>query len=153
MKKYTKMERQQLLRSILEAGEQGGQAHLLGRLAERGISTTQATVSRDLREMGYVRVTLGSGVVRYESIDHPAAGGLRERLGLLFETFVIAVCSTGNLLLVKTTPGNANGVASLIDALRRPGILGTVAGDDTILVVLDSAENCLEVEQEFKALR
>lgn len=138
---------------MLEAGEVGDQAHLLSELKKRGITATQATISRDLREMGYVRVSLGPGVVRYENMEHPTRGGLWERLRLLFETFVVDICSTGNLLLVKTSPGNANGVASLIDALRKPEILGTVAGDDTILVVIDSVENCLAVEQEFQALR
>ena len=66
---------------------------------------------------------------------------------------MVDVLSTGNLLLVKTTPGNANGVASLIDSLHKPGILGTVAGDDTILVVIDTVEHCSGLEQEFRALR
>ena len=145
--------RQQTLRSILDAGVTGDQTHLLTALGERGISTTQATISRDLREMGYVKVTLGPGMVRYEIMDNTDPGDLLARLRILFETFVIDICSTGNLLLVKTTPGNANGVASLIDTLRRPEILGTVAGDDTILVVIDSVENCLNMEQEFRALR
>ncbi|MFC1530378.1 hypothetical protein ACFL6R_06655 [Gemmatimonadota bacterium] len=73
--------------------------------------------------------------------------------GIIIPHGTTDINSTGNLLLIKTTPGNANGIASLIDSLRRPGILGTVAGDDTILVVIDSVENCLAVEQDFMALR
>ena len=153
MNKNTKTIRQQTLRSILDAGETGDQTHLLAALGERGISTTQATISRDLREMGFVKVSLGPGMVRYESMDNPDIGGLQARLRILFETFVIDICSTGNLLLVKTTPGNANGVASLIDTLRKQEIMGTVAGDDTILVIIDSVENCLTLEQEFQSLR
>lgn len=153
MNKITKQKRQQALKSILEAGETGDQAHLLSELWNVGISTTQATISRDIREMGYVKVSLGAGVVRYEHMEHPVQSGLWERLQILFETFVVDICSTGNLLLVKTTPGNANGVASLIDTLRKPEILGTVAGDDTILIIVDSVENCLTVEQEFRSLR
>ena len=66
-----KRARQEALRALLEAGESGDQAHLLKRLGEKGIATTQATISRDLREMGYVKVSPAPGEVRYESLDHP----------------------------------------------------------------------------------
>ena len=153
MKKITKLERQRVLRSILETGRTGNQAHLLRELRRKGIVTTQATISRDLREMGYAKVSLGPGAVRYEAVDRSARGGLRERLRILFETFVLDIRGTGNLLLVITSPGNAHGVASLIDALRKPEILGTVAGDDTILIVVDNQKNRLDLEREFMDLR
>jgi transcriptional regulator of arginine metabolism len=70
----------------------------------------------------------------------------------LFDNFVTDLKSTTNLLLVKTSPGNANGVASFIDRLDWPEILGTVAGDDTILVVVDNEENRRGVEQRFHML-
>ena len=152
MQKYTKADRQEALRSILSRGEVGDQSHLLSRLNEMGISATQATVSRDLRQMGYVKVTLGPGKVRYESLDEAPSGELLKRLQVLFENFVTEITGTGNLLLVKTSPGNANGVASLVDRLRRPEILGTIAGDDTVLIILRDPGCCQALEAEFRAL-
>jgi transcriptional regulator of arginine metabolism len=70
----------------------------------------------------------------------------------MFRDFVTDVRSTENLILVRTSPGNANGVASLIDGLRMPEVLGTVAGDDTILVVVDTRANRRKVEQGFREL-
>jgi transcriptional regulator of arginine metabolism len=148
----TLSERRRMIHDIVKDHGVRSQAELLRELRSRGMRTTQATLSRDLREMGYVKVSLGSGEFRYEALDPASAAGSADRLKLLFESFVLDLQGTGNLMLVKTTPGNAHGVASLIDTLRIRGILGTVAGDDTILVVLDTLRSCRRVEKEFRAL-
>jgi transcriptional regulator of arginine metabolism len=70
----------------------------------------------------------------------------------MFKNFVTDVKRTGNLVLIKTSPGNANGVASLIDGLTQKEILGTVAGDDTILIVVDQKEHGRQVEMGFREL-
>ena len=66
--------------------------------------------------------------------------------------FVVEIKGTNNLILIKTSPGNANGVGSFIDQIEIPEILGTVAGDDTILVVVDLAKNRSPIEKKFKVL-
>lgn len=152
MQENAKSIRRSALKRILDSGEIGDQSHLQEKLEENGIHSTQATISRDLRDMGYVRVALGEGRVRYEALDETRGIELGRRMRILFETFVTGLCGTGNLLLVRTTPGNANGVASILDRLRRPGILGTVAGDDTILVVLVSSADRRRVEKELASL-
>jgi transcriptional regulator of arginine metabolism len=130
----------------------GDQHHLQTELARHGIDTTQATISRDLQDMGYVKVRLDSGAYRYDLYEKTPEESVRPRLKILFQNFVTEVRGTENLVLIKTSPGNANGVAGLIDALRRKEILGTVAGDDTILVVVDSREHRKTVVQDFQKL-
>lgn len=152
MHKYTKEQRQGVLREIIGRQGTGGQHHLQTELARRGVDVTQATISRDLQDLGYVKSRTESGAYRYELFDKPSEGALRKRLGIMFRDFVTDVRSAGNLVLIKTSPGNANGVASLIDGLRSPDILGTVAGDDTILVVVDTSVHRRRVEQGFQEL-
>lgn len=149
---YTKYQRRQILRHIVIERGIGDQHHMLDELKKQGIETTQATISRDLQEMGFVKIRMGPGDYKYELLEKTSEGAIWERLKLLFQNFVTEVRSTKNLILIKTSPGNANGVASLIDGLVHNGILGTVAGDDTILVVIDTDKNRRKVEEEFKQL-
>ena len=152
MTKDTKEQRRHILREIIDRQGIGDQHHLQTELARRGIDTTQATISRDLRDLGYVKVRLDSGAYRYDLFDRASEGSLRTRLKILFQNFVTDVKGTGNLVIVKTSPGNANGVASLIDGLQRPEILGTVAGDDTILIVVDTEDRRESAERSFREL-
>jgi len=149
MNKIIKRKRQHLLKEIISKSGIGDQAHLLGELKKKGIETTQATVSRDLHEMGFIKVRHETGVYKYEIFEKKSESVLWDRLKVLFENFVAGIRGTNNLLLIKTTPGNANGVASLIDGLEKTEILGTIAGDDTILVVFDTDENREKLEKEF----
>lgn len=150
---YSAKERRRALREILRDEAAGSQEALLRALRRRGLRAAQATLSRDLREIGAVRVRTSSGAFRYEvpAADGPPAAP-REKLKALFRSLVTGVRGTGALVLVKTTPGNAAGIASLIDALGHPQILGTVAGDDTILVVADGEAHRRGVEKEFHDL-
>ena len=152
MNKNTKTRRQQVLRNIVLEKGVGDQHHLLEAMIKNGFSTTQATISRDLQEMGFVKIRVGQGEYKYELLDKTSPGVIWERLRLLFHNFVTDIKSTKNMILIKTSPGNANGVASLIDSIARPEILGTVAGDDTILVVVDTDRNRATVESAFRRL-
>ncbi len=138
-------------RLILDEGL-GDQNQILEAMVKKGFATTQATISRDLQEMGFVKTRLRSGIYKYELLDRTSQDVLWDRLKLLFHNFVMEIKSTGNLLLIKTSPGNAHGVASLIDGLSQPEILGTVAGDDTILVVVEGPRKRAEVERSFRRL-
>jgi len=152
MNKYTKEDRRRILRDIISQQGIGDQHHVQTELARRGVDVTQATISRDLQEMGYIKIRLDNGAYRYELFEKPSEGSLRSRLQILFKNFVTDVKGTENMILVKTSPGNANGVASLIDGLKSPEILGTVAGDDTILIILGRKEQRKRVEADFLAL-
>jgi transcriptional regulator of arginine metabolism len=152
MNKYTTRQRRDILKEIIGQHGVGDQHHLQMELARRGIDTTQATVSRDLRDMGYVKIRLESGAYRYEMLDRTPQGALQTRLKIMFKNFVTEVAGSGNLVLIKTAPGNANGVASLIDGMKHPRILGTVSGDDTVLVVVGSPRHRASVERAFREL-
>lgn len=149
---YTKEKRRQSLREIIAKQGIGDQHHLQTELARRGVDTTQATISRDLHEMGYVKVRLDNGAYRYDLFERTALDSLLQRLKIMFKNFVTDVKGTETLVLIKTSPGSANGVASLVDGLRREEILGTIAGDDTILIVVDTKENRKAVERSFREL-
>lgn len=152
MNKYSKASRQQALRQIVLEEGVGDQHRLLEAMTKRGFHTTQATISRDLQEMGFVKIRVAPGEYKYELLDKTSQDVIWERLRLLFHNFVVDIKGTKNLVLVKTTPGNANGVASLMDSLARPEILGTVAGDDTVLIVVDTDRNRAKVEKSFRRL-
>ena len=155
MNKYTIAERRTALREVLSGEPIGDQDRLRAALRKRGFRTTQATISRDLREMGVVKTPVGPGAFAYRlpsaSLEaSPAA--VANRLRSLFREFVVDVKGASNLIVIKTRPGDANAVASLIDASAKPGVLGTVAGDDTILVVVNNEKRRAEAEREFRAL-
>ncbi len=152
MQTYTKIGRQHLLRKIITEQEIGNQHKLFDELKKHGIDTTQATISRDLQEMGFFKVRIKPGEYKYELLERASEGMIWDRLRLLFHNFVTDVRGTKNLILIKTTPGNAQGIASLVDGVTRSEILGTVAGDDTILVVIDTDKNRERIEKELRQL-
>lgn len=152
MNKYTKTRRREALAALLLERPLANQAGILKAMIRKGFRTTQATVSRDLRAMGFIKGAAGPRSSRYGQIPQGPDVRQDERLRIGFKTFVTGIRGTAQLVLVKTTPGNAAGVAVLIDRLERPEILGTVAGDDTILVVVDREEHRKKIEDVFLAL-
>ncbi|MHB1584935.1 MAG: arginine repressor [Acidimicrobiales bacterium] len=134
--RVTKHQRQHRIAKLLETRAVGSQAQLVELLAADGIEATQTTVSRDLEELGALKVRLPGGDGAYALPELPAqqiAPGdhLRRVLG----EWAVEVTGSGNLVVVRTPPGCAHVVASAIDRSGLEGVLGTVAGDDTLLVV------------------
>lgn len=152
MSDYTKRIRLQLLKKIISGQEFSDQIQLLNELRNSGIETTQATISRDLQELNVVKVRVKPGCYRYEILEKASESDLRDQLKVVFDNFVDEIKSTNNLIVIKTASGNANSVAVIIDRLGLPEILGTIAGDDTILVVVDTDENRKGIEKEFIAI-
>jgi transcriptional regulator of arginine metabolism len=129
--------RRQVIVDLIAAHPIGSQAELVRRLAKRGHHVTQATLSRDLRSLGVGKVPL-NGVTRYV-LPQPGREVLdAERRQLEIEAFVQDVRLVQNLALVRTPPGNAHGVARALDLMRWEEVEGTLAGDDTILIVTGS---------------
>ena len=147
-----KKKRQALLRKIITEKQIADQDRLLRELKKHRLAATQATISRDLQELGVVKVRVKPGVFKYDLTETPPPALLSDKLKVLFENFVVDIKGVNNQLLIKTSPGNANGVADLIDHLKRPAILGTIAGDNTILVVLKTVKNRKALQKEFNAL-
>lgn len=138
------MGRRRRERAILEIVDEAPirtQDELVQALEERGITVAQSTVSRDVRRLGLVRAPLPDGSLRYARPGASDAGGgeARERLRRLAETEVVGAAPGDAVLAVTTPPGSANAVAIAIDDAGLDGVVGTVAGDDTILVLLEDA--------------
>ncbi len=132
----TKHQRQHRIAQLLETRAVGSQAQLVELLAAEGVEATQTTVSRDLEELGALKVRLPGGETAYVLPELPSRqvapeDHLRRVLG---EWVVEARCS-GNLVVLRTPPGSAHVVGSALDRSGFPGVIGTVAGDDTVLVV------------------
>lgn len=128
--------RQHRIVQILEKSAVSSQQQLVEMLADAGIEATQATVSRDLEEIGAVKVRAAGGESVYAVPDLPKDRvAPEEHLRRVLGDWVVEVTSSSNLVVVRTPPGSAHVVASALDRAGLPEILGTVAGDDTIIVV------------------
>jgi transcriptional regulator of arginine metabolism len=149
MNDYTTKIRLQIIKKIISEQEVSDQIHLLNELKNSGIETTQATISRDLQRLNVVKVRVEAGRYRYEILKKASESDLKDQLRVVFDNFVNQIKSTNNMIVIKTTSGNANSVAVIIDRLGLPEILGTIAGDDTILIVIDTDENRKKIESEF----
>jgi transcriptional regulator of arginine metabolism len=133
-----KNQRQYRIAKLISQAPISAQQQLVDMLAEEGITATQATVSRDLDELGAIKVKGPGGASIYAIPDLPrdqisTEGYLKRVLG----EWVVEVVSSGDLVMLKTPPGCAHVVASALDRTRPDGVLGTVAGDDTVLILAD----------------
>ena len=131
----SKLRRQRLIADWLRDQRVGSQDELVARLERSGIAATQATVSRDLDEIGAVRLKR-DGAVHYALSDGHDPAVAAARLDRLLAEWVIAIVPAGTLLVLRTPPGSANLVANAIDLAALPEIAGTIAGDDTIFLAL-----------------
>ncbi|HOA05328.1 MAG TPA: arginine repressor [Candidatus Fermentibacter daniensis] len=138
----TKVERLDALRKLLSEKEVGDQIEITKLLKDLGFKVTQATISRDLLELGAARVSIRPGVHRYQIISEKNTADIRRRLEIAFRDSVESVNMSGNLMLIRTNPGAAAGVAHAFDQYGFQDVVGTVAGDDTILAVCSDEESC-----------
>jgi transcriptional regulator of arginine metabolism len=131
-----KPQRQHRILRILEDQPISSQAQLVQLLEAEGVVATQATVSRDLEELGAVKVRIPGGAMAYAIPEHGRdRGGSQDHLRRLMSEFVLDVAHSVNIVVLRTPPGSAHVVASALDRASLGDILGTVAGDDTMLVV------------------
>ncbi len=132
----SKVQRQTTIARLIGDHEVISQPQLIDLLAEHGIEATQATVSRDLDDLGAVKVRVPSGNTVY-AIPEFAPDRLApvEQLRRVMGEWVAEVACSGNIVVLRTPPGCAHVVASALDRSRLDGLLGTVAGDDTLLCV------------------
>jgi len=131
----TKTQRQLMIADWLRDHRVGSQEEVVARLSLAGIVATQATVSRDLLELGAVKLKR-DGSIRYVMPDEVDPGHAAAKLDRLLAEWVDAIIPAGNLLVLKTPPGSANLVANALDAAGLPEVAGTLAGDDTIFIAL-----------------
>ncbi len=147
-----KAERQRLLVGLLHDHEVRSQDQARQLLAHYGIETTQATVSRDLDEIGAVKVRAADGTLTYRLTADPGPATARERLTRVVRQFVVRVDCSGNLAVLRTPPAGAGPVASAIDQAELPGVLATIAGDDTVAVIAEEGIPGRELADRFRRL-
>ncbi len=138
--RLAKNQRQHLVAKVLATGTVASQEQLVGLLGEEGCVATQATVSRDLDDLGAIKVRAAGGDTVYAIPELPKDqrapdDHLRRALG----DWVVEVSHSANLVVLRTPPGTANVVGSALDRSGLAGVLGTVAGDDTLIVVVAEA--------------
>ena len=146
-----KAKRQALIREIVEAQSIQTQEELAEALRAHGMMVTQATVSRDIREMHLLKVLAEDGSYRYATMDRSETG-VGDRLIRMLADSVVEMNSANNLIVIRTLPGSAHVAAEAIDNLKWPEILGTIAGDNTILVIVRSNEEVDAVIKRFGSI-
>lgn len=111
------------------------QDELVQHLKNAGIYAAQATISRDIKELGLVKVSLPNGRYKYALPSNMVEKDVSDKMHLVFQQSIVSVDSAINLIVIKTIAGMAQAAASAIDALAHPDIVGSLAGDDTIFIV------------------
>ena len=143
--------RQTAILSIIEQNDIETQEELAGKLRDMGIVVTQATVSRDIKELRLLKVLSGTGGYKYATADK-AEHGLSERFVRMFKDSVLSVDSSKNIVVLKTLSGSANVAGEAIDSMRLPEILGTMAGDNTVFAVVRSDADAAETVKRFEEM-
>ncbi len=141
--------RQQILLDIVTLHEIDKQEDLVSILHEYGIDVTQATISRDIKQLGLVKVAGSTNKYRYTQVQFREKG-LKNKYDNIFKECVLGLQSAGNILVIKTVSGAANSAGAYIDNLMIPTILGTIAGDDTIICVATTEKDAQDALKLFK---
>ena len=132
--------RQSEILNIVRTRDIDTQEQLLEELRARGFTTTQATISRDIKELRLVKELTGSGGYRYALSERKTASTSDTRLRNIFKEGVVSVDVAQNIVVVRTMPGLASAACSALDNMEIEGVVGTLAGDDTgILIMRDNA--------------
>jgi transcriptional regulator of arginine metabolism len=131
-----KSRRQQYILDIIQNGTVETQEQLLAALQERGIKSTQATISRDIKELHLMKEPTGSGTYRYTVSARKASLNIAGRMRTILKESVISIDSAQNIVVIRTMPGLANGACAALDSMDLPDLVGSLAGDDTAILIM-----------------
>lgn len=149
-----KERRQRAILTLVSTRPVRSQEELADLLDSQGFETTQATISRDIKELGLVKVPIKDGTAHQFKYVMPTAEiSFTSRLHRLVSELVGGIKSSVNLIVLRTPPGSAMMVAAAIDEAQWPEIIGTIGGDDTILVIVDDPKNTPIIVQRFTDLK
>lgn len=147
-----KTARQNVILEIISQSDIQTQNQLMQALQDRGVRSTQATLSRDIKELRLVKELAPSGQYRYAAISRDESAGHDERLRKIFKECVTSCDAAQNLVVIKTLSGMANAATSAIDNMGISGLVGTVAGDDTAFLAMRDAKAAEALVEEIKDL-
>lgn len=147
-----KSARQNVILEIIASSDIETQNQLMQALAARGVSSTQATLSRDIKELRLVKELTGVGHYRYSMPSQPVNEARSERLAKIFRESVISCDTAMNIIVLKTLPGLASAASSAIDGMDIPALVGTVAGDDTVFMAMRDVKSAEAFRGEIQKL-
>ncbi len=147
-----KRHRQDVIRRLLAERDLHSQEEVVEALQAAGVATTQATVSRDLDELAATKVRGVAGELVYRLTSDPSPASARDRLGETLQQFVLRIEHSANITVLRTPPACAQPVASVIDLSELEGVLATVGGDDTVLVVAREPSTGKDLAAHFESL-
>ncbi len=148
----SKFKRHQKILEIIARETVATQEQLLDLLHAEGFAVTQATVSRDIRELRLVKVQTRDGAIAYAGAQSPEAEDAFPRFRAIFREAVSKIDYAQNLIVVKCYIGMANAACAAIDAIHWPDVVGTIAGDDTILIVTRDNDSAVTLVEELHRL-
>lgn len=131
-----KSKRQAKIMEIISTRNVETQEQLLTALQEQGFNSTQATISRDIKELRIVKELTGLGTYRYTAVANEVSGPFSSRLNTIFRECVTGIDYAQNIVVVRTMPGLASAAGSAIDSMSLSTVVGTLAGDDTVMIVM-----------------
>lgn len=146
-----KISRHAKILELIEKKEIDTQEDLAEELKKSGFNVTQATVSRDIKELRLIKVLTESGAYKYAALKEQDTM-LSERLVKIFSESVLSIDYAGNIVVIKTFSGAAGGACEAIDVFDISEIVGTIAGDDTIFVLVRTEEQAEVIIEKFKKL-
>jgi transcriptional regulator of arginine metabolism len=147
-----KAERQRLVLGLVARKRIGTQFELIDALAEEGVRVTQATASRDIRELGLEKVHDAFGRPRYIAPERGRRSDPREALAAIVGQFGRRATAAGNIVVLQSELGSAPAIARALDRIEHPRVVGTLAGDDTCLVVAEDAAKARTIARELSAM-
>lgn len=145
-----KNDRQAMILEIIAQENIETQEQLLTRLQARGFRCTQATISRDIKQLHLIKEPVGQGVYKYAVSGNRTTLNVAAKLRTIFRECIVSIDYAQNIVVVKTMPGLANGACSALDNMDMNDIVGSLAGDDTALLVMRNTEAAELLCQEIK---
>ena len=145
--------RQSKILEIISREDIGTQEDLVSRLNSEGLNVTQATVSRDIKDLRLIKISRTDGTYKYALPGDNSDENLAIRLYEIFTKSVKSVVAAENIVVIKTLPGMAQAAASAIDAMQLSEVAGCIAGDDTIMVVMFDRGGAVRVAQKFSEVQ
>lgn len=147
-----KNDRQKTILSIITEEPVETQEQLLTLLLERGIVATQATISRDIKQLHLVKAPAGQGKYRYAVSEHGNKINIANKQQTIFRESILRVDYAQNLVVLHTMVGLANGAAAALDGMDIDQLIGTLAGDDTVLLIMRDNDSAMELASSIKAM-
>ncbi len=147
-----KNNRQSLILEIISQENIETQEQLLARLQERGVTSTQATISRDIKQMHLIKEPMGHGVYKYAVSGNRTKLNLAEKLRTIFRESITSIDYAQNIVVLKTMPGLASAACSALDNMDIAYMVGSLAGDDTAFLVMRDNDSAQDFCEELKAM-